>query len=60
MLASEVLTRAVVLGTVARPFPDMATSPNRSVLLGRQTTGCKTGEKLCVNSCIPGTEVCCG
>ena len=60
MLASEVFARAVVVAAVARPFPDMATSPKRFGLLGRQSGTCETGEKLCADFCILATEVSCG
>ncbi len=60
MLASEVFAGAVMLGAVARPSLNMATSPKRSGLLGRQTGTCGTSAKPCADSCVPLTHVCCG
>jgi hypothetical protein len=60
MLASDVFARAVVLSAMAVSSPDMATSPNMSGLVGRQTSGnCKTTEKPCADGCMPLTGVCC-
>ena len=59
MLVTEVFARAALLGTMALPAHEIETLPNPSGLLSRQTSGCSSTDKACLNTCIPMTGICC-